>query len=150
MKIHVNRVPEEGLKEHATYDPAALDMDREDIHAQEPLEVDAFATKADEELVVDVDIKAPLRMNCARCLEEFTSVLSADALFTYTVEPTDVVDITDDVRQEIMLAYPMVPVCGPGCKGLCPVCGQNRNRVDCGHQAHEAEPGPDAGGSIKL
>ena len=30
MKIHVNRIPDEGLKEHASYDPSTMDMDRDD------------------------------------------------------------------------------------------------------------------------
>lgn len=134
MKIHVNRIPEEGLKEHASYDPSTMDMDRDDVHLREPFEVEAFISKADKELVVDVDIQAPVHFTCARCLAEFTSTLSADAIFSYAVQPTDVVDITDDVRQEVILAYPLMPVCQPDCKGLCTVCGQNLNESLCTHQ----------------
>jgi uncharacterized protein len=134
MKISVSRIPEEGLREHATYDPSALDMERDDIHLRKPFEVDAFATKLDQELVVTVDIRAPLQLTCARCLEEFSSELKTDAIFNYQVKPADVVDITEDVRQEIILGYPMIPVCRPDCKGLCRACGQNLNVAACGHQ----------------
>jgi uncharacterized protein len=137
MKIHVNRIPAEGLRSHATYDPSTMDMDRSDVRLSEPFEVDAFMTKADQELVVDVDIRCPLRLSCARCLEGFSWVVATDALFSYTVQPTDVVDITDDVRQEIVLAYPMTPLCRPDCKGLCSSCGQNLNIAPCSHQATE-------------
>ena len=133
MKIHVNRVPEEGLREHATYHPAALDMERDDVRLPQPFEVDAFLTKAERELVVQADIRCPLHLVCARCLEEFDSAVATKALFNYTVQSTDVVDITDDVRQEIMLAYPMFPVCRPDCKGLCSACGQNLNVGSCSH-----------------
>ena len=152
MKIYVNRVPEEGLREHATYDPAAMDMDREDIHLAEPFEVDAFITKVDEELVVRAEIHCPLRLDCARCLATFASTVTADAVFSYTVHPSDVVDITDDVRQEIVLAYPMIPVCGPDCKGLCSGCGQNLNVSPCRHHT-PANRQPDdwsPGGSIAV
>ena len=136
MKINVNRIPEEGLKEHASYDPAVLDMERWDIHLPQPFEVDAFVTKADKEVVVDVDIRCPVRMSCSRCLEEFDQVIRPEALFTYpVVKPSDVVDITDDVRQEIILAFPMIPVCRPECKGLCSACGQNLNAGSCPHHA---------------
>ena len=140
MKIDVNRVPEEGLRDQATYDPTTMDMDRSDIRLIEPFEVDVFVAKADQELVVKVDIRCPVHMTCARCLEEFDRGLTADALFSYKVQPTDVVDITEDVRQEIILAYPMIPVCRPDCKGLCLFCGQNLNRAACGHHA-EARSG---------
>ena len=133
MKIRVNQVPEDGLQEHASYDPVPLDMDREDIRLREPFEVDAAIRRVDQELVVDVDISAPIELVCARCLAEFRQTLETGALFSYTVRPTDVVDITDDVRQEIVLAYPMVPLCRPDCQGLCSVCGQNLNERRCSH-----------------
>ena len=131
MKIRVNRIPEEGLKEHARYDPTTMDMDRDDIHLREPFEVTASVTVAQRELIVDADISAPLQMACARCLAEFPFTMRLDAVFTYRVKPTDIVDITDDVRQEIILAYPMIPVCKPDCKGLCRSCGRNLNLDTC-------------------
>ena len=133
MKIHVNTIPAEGLRDHATYDPRTMDMERDDIHLDEPFEVDAFMTRAEPELVVTVEIRCPLRLSCAKCLEDFTWVLTTRALLSYKVKPTDVVDITDDVRQEIMLAYPTVPICRADCKGLCGSCGQNLNLASCQH-----------------
>ena len=134
MKIYVNRVPETGLTKHATYQPAELDMDRFDIRLPEPFEVDATITLAERELIVQADIRCLLAMTCARCLEEFRTDVAPRAIFSYKVQPSDVVDITDDVRQEIILAYPMVPVCRPDCKGLCRHCGQNLNVATCSHQ----------------
>ena len=142
MKIHVSRIPEHGVQEHASYDPSLLDMEREDIHLKQPFEVDAFITKADKELMVKVDIRCPVMLTCGRCLEEFQVMIAPDALFSYAVQPTDVVDITEDVRQEIILAYPMIPVCCPDCKGLCQTCGANLNREPCGHEQAEGPINP--------
>jgi len=138
MKIHVSKVPAEGLRDHASYDPAAMDMERDDIRLREPFDVEALVTKADTELVVRVGIRCPLHLTCGRCLEEFVSVVTTDAVLSYTVQPTDVVDITEDIRQEIILAYPMTPVCQPDCKGLCSTCGQNLNVASCSHQLNES------------
>ena len=142
MKIHVDRVPEGGLEEHATYDPTTLDMDREDIRLLEPFDVQAFIRLADEELVVNAQIRCPLHLLCARCLEEFTSTVQTDAIYSYEVQPSDVVDITEDVRQEIILSYPMIPLCRPNCRGLCRTCGQNLNAASCSHQAPVVEGSP--------
>jgi len=38
----------------------------------------------------------------------------------------------DFIREQILLAIPMVPVHSPDCKGLCPVCGLDRNINTCG------------------
>ncbi|MEO0296608.1 MAG: YceD family protein, partial [candidate division WOR-3 bacterium] len=32
---------------------------------------------------------------------------------------------------------PMKPLCKENCKGLCPVCGANRNNKNCGHETNE-------------
>ena len=139
MKIHVKEVPEEGLSQHATYDPKPLDMEREDIHLTEPFGVEAFITRTEQELIVKADIRAPLLMTCARCLEDFSSQIETDAIFHYKVQPVDTVDITDEVRQEIILAYPMFPICQTACKGLCSTCGQNLNIGPCSHAIAEHE-----------
>ena len=133
MKIYVNRIPFEGLREHTTYDPVVMDMDRFDVHLQEPIEVSSFITKADNEIVVQTVIRGALRLSCARCLGLFDSRLETDAILNYAAQPGDVLDITEDIRQEIILAYPMVPVCQESCKGLCPSCGQNLNITSCPH-----------------
>ena len=133
MKIVVNRVPFEGLRETATYDPAALDLVRPDIRVDEPIHVSAFIAKAEDELVVQAQIRGVLQITCARCLEPFAQPVATDATLSYGVKPTDVVDITEDVRQEILLTYPMAPTCRPDCQGLYRICGQNLNVSACLH-----------------
>jgi uncharacterized protein len=41
-------------------------------------------------------------------------------------------DLSEMLREQIILALPMHPLCSEDCLGLCPVCGQNRNRRQCG------------------
>ena len=134
MKIHVNRVPPEGLQDSASYNALALDVDRVDVHVEQPITMSAFITKAEHELVVQAQIQCVMGLTCARCLKSFERPLDTSAMFTYDVVPTDVVDISEDVRQEVILGYPMVPVCDPGCKGLCLICGENLNVTRCVHQ----------------
>jgi uncharacterized protein len=43
--------------------------------------------------------------------------------------------LNDVLREVVLLALPMQLVCGESCKGICPVCGQNRNQRDCGCQS---------------
>jgi uncharacterized protein len=43
-------------------------------------------------------------------------------------------ELEDVLREQILLALPMQRVCREDCRGICPVCGQNRNRVACGCQ----------------
>ena len=41
------------------------------------------------------------------------------------------VDLGRPIRDEILLAIPMSPVCRPDCAGICPRCGSNRNITPC-------------------
>lgn len=43
--------------------------------------------------------------------------------------------LNDVLREVVLLALPMQLVCSETCKGICPMCGQNRNQRDCGCQA---------------
>jgi uncharacterized protein len=39
--------------------------------------------------------------------------------------------LNDILREHILLLLPMQYVCSEACKGICPVCGQNRNQAGC-------------------
>jgi uncharacterized protein len=41
-------------------------------------------------------------------------------------------ELEDVLREQVLLALPMQRVCSENCKGICPLCGKNRNEVDCG------------------
>jgi uncharacterized protein len=43
----------------------------------------------------------------------------------------DGVELNDALREYVLLALPMRRLCSETCKGLCPVCGQNRNQQAC-------------------
>ncbi len=137
MKIEVNRIPEHGLSERTSLDPSTLDMERDDLRFHEPLEINAFVTKVDDEIVVKAEIRYRLHLSCGRCLEEFTVPATTQAFLHYEAQASDVVDITEDLRQEVMLSYPLIPVCRPSCKGLCTVCGKNLNASACSHHANQ-------------
>jgi uncharacterized protein len=43
-------------------------------------------------------------------------------------------ELRDILREHILLSLPMQRVCSEACKGICPVCGQNRNTSRCSCQ----------------
>jgi len=46
----------------------------------------------------------------------------------------DGLELKEILRERVLLALPMQRVCRQDCKGICPVCGQNRNQRDCSCQ----------------
>ena len=49
------------------------------------------------------------------------------------------VQVHDVLREVVLLALPMQLVCDESCKGICPVCGQNRNQRECACQTAAAD-----------
>jgi uncharacterized protein len=50
-------------------------------------------------------------------------------------------DLTEALREQLMLRVPQYVVCDEACRGLCPQCGANLNETECGCTPPE-EPGP--------
>ena len=71
---------------------------------------------------------------CCRCGADFDFTAKVPD-FTACVEAgekIEIVDLTDEIRQSIILALPTYPVCSPACRGVCPACGKNLNEGSCG------------------
>ncbi len=49
-------------------------------------------------------------------------------------------DITEDIRDMVILSLPMKPLCSDTCKGLCPKCGTNLNEEKCNCVLEEIDP----------
>jgi uncharacterized protein len=63
-------------------------------------------------------------------------------------------ELEDVLREQVLLQLPMRKVCSETCKGICPVCGSNRNETDCRHEGHseahpKEQPGDDRWMSLK-
>ena len=52
----------------------------------------------------------------------------------------DEIDLGEVMREQFYLAVPMKPLCREDCRGLCPVCGINRNRETCSCQTDWVDP----------
>lgn len=43
----------------------------------------------------------------------------------------DYIELADVLKEQIYLKLPFQPLCSEGCKGICPVCGQDQNTQPC-------------------
>jgi uncharacterized protein len=48
-------------------------------------------------------------------------------------------ELEEILREQVLLQLPMQRVCSEDCKGICPVCGANRNETDCHCETHSAD-----------
>ena len=54
------------------------------------------------------------------------------------------------LREQVLLALPMQRVCSETCKGICPVCGRNRNETECECRAEDPDDRWKAFRSLKI
>ncbi len=55
---------------------------------------------------------------------------------------TSEINLLPDVRDALILAIPMKHLCHPDCRGICPICGKNRNHAPCNCTEKTEEFGP--------
>lgn len=103
-------------------------------------------------LFLQGEFKAETDLECVRCLEMFTQLLKWSVIDLYAFDRRSMTDsgllVPEDghidleplLREYALLEVPISPVCKPDCKGLCPVCGENLNMIDCGHRSENDSP----------
>jgi uncharacterized protein len=131
MKIYVDKIPEAGIELTENIKPETLLLDTQSVSFIRPVEVKANVLKSSSQLFVDVFLKAPVEYTCGKCLSKFEDIFEKRFSIVREARPAEVVELDDEIRQEIMLDYPMKIVCNAECKGLCPNCGQNLNVGKC-------------------
>lgn len=64
--------------------------------------------------------------------------------FVAAVGADDTIDLSEVIRQHLLLALPIAPRCREDCRGLCPACGADLNAAPCGCPRRERDPRMDA------
>ena len=107
---------------------AELDLDTQDamIEANSPVRHDLEAQLLDDNLLVRGSLCVSLACQCVRCLKPFGRELALDewtCLLPLKGEErvpiiSDCVDLTPQIREDILLAFPQHPVCDAKCRGM--------------------------------
>ncbi len=122
---------------------AALDLHEDDLFTfLSPLRFTLTAAPVEDSVLVRGRLEAEVQRVCDRCLEPGKVLLKVDPVcYHYEHVAGAVVDLTDAVREDILLAFPQTWLCRAECRGLCPRCGCNRNESTCGCPPEEPDEG---------
>jgi len=147
-----------------TWQPGEFDFADSGMRQTTPLRTEGEAElfpHTGGEVRVKGKVETDLETDCDRCLAPTTYHVASE--FDLFYQPAAVVAGEDEialnegdaeiafyelpgleleqiVREQVLLQIPMQRVCKPECKGICPLCGVNRNEVSCQCEAH---PGDD-------
>ncbi len=143
------------LRFETAYPPGEIDFLDSQLRQASPLEVKGTAELlgATEEIRLRGHLAVRMESECDRCLETARFPIDIDFDLFYRPEGTGIgsdeielepgeteiayysgegLELNDILREQVLLALPMQRVCRDECKGICPLCGKDRNEADCG------------------
>jgi uncharacterized protein len=134
----------------------------DEIIAVSPLVGQVEFLRTGPNILVTGLLQTTLQKICGRCLTDFTIPASIELeeefyplvdIVTGTplpqssqadpanlIDEQNILDLTEVVRQELVVISDAILYCRPDCKGLCPQCGQDRNVNPCNCQEEQIDP----------
>jgi uncharacterized protein len=109
-------------------------------------------TRTAQGLYAQGKLKAQVPLECVRCLSGFDQQLTIEVndLFNYppekdtdpllTIPKSAIIDMTELVREYLVLDIPIQPICDRGCEGMCAICGNRISEGLCEHPEKEIDP----------
>lgn len=80
-----------------------------------PVEFDLHATRDEKDLVISGSLRAPFSLDCVRCLEPFEFLVEiGDYHVEVPIENDQIIDLTEGLREDILLTLPSYPRCEDG------------------------------------
>jgi uncharacterized protein len=148
LTVDLSRLERQGrLRVEADLPPDFPLWEEGDVQLDGPLAVRLEASRAGRDLLVRGRLSGQVIINCRRCLEPVRQQIDDEVSFLFragidrlTAEREEVyalpegvreVDLTDAIREHLVLSVPRFVVCREECRGLCPRCGINLNDGTC-------------------
>jgi len=126
---------------------------REDIRIVGGIDASLTARSESDTAIVDGTLSAELEFVCSKCLRTSKEKAEVPVTEMFTLQrgiaerdddihfvEEEVVDLSPYLREAFVVQLPMAAVCGEACKGLCPVCGKDRNAEACGCVQERLDP----------
>jgi uncharacterized protein len=154
IKIRISGLSNGIYEHHISAEPSVIGL-KESFSA--PIEIDAKVDKTARQIYLTANVSTIGRVQCDRCLEEFNQPVTGSYAICYVYNEADArsnpdeefvaispdtvnIDLTENVRETILISVPLKLLCTEMCLGLCPQCGMNRNREICSCRQEVSDP----------
>ena len=135
IKFSVRCVEKEPVLLEGTEPESFWDLPEKDEFAPaSPVSYELKISAAAGSFLVTGSVRGKVSTRCGRCLAPLTLEIRNDRVELYYAKSdiaAEEVDISADVRDELLIELPMNPLCNEECKGLCPICGTDLNKKKC-------------------
>lgn len=106
------------------------------------IEINGAVVNDGSTFVIGGTISCTKVFTCDRCIEQATEnqIHNFDEEISRTEIVDDSIDITELVRDMLVVNQPIKNLCREDCKGLCPICGTNLNSGECNCERFSVDP----------
>ena len=164
MKISVDRITESPKEISFAEGSEDLNLiysedEARDFRFPPYLDVNLVYYRSGRELFFHGQIGGIIEGCCSRCLKSYSFPLEKKFDFVLTPDPflgktkglnreemglsfyaAEEINLSPLIREQVLLALPIRPLCEDGCRGLCVGCGANLNEESCRCPASEGDP----------
>jgi len=158
VHIIISEIPEKGLILSYEEDPLPLP---EGARVEGKIGVFLKIYKVGLTVSISGEVRANLGLECSRCLKEFScpiiSAFTVNYIPIHQIEREgeyelkrgdldlnfyrgDKIDLSDLIKEQLLLSLSMQPLCSPDCKGLCSRCGMPLSEGPCICEIKEIDP----------
>jgi uncharacterized protein len=174
MFLSVKEMEVRKIRFDETFRAGQIDLGGDELEQESPLRAAgeaALVPHSSGEVRIRGRYSVEIRVACDRCLERTRYPLEAD--FDLYYRPVETIareeevgideaeaeigfyegggiELEDVLREQILLALPMQRICGEDCKGICPMCGENRNQAACNCKMEDAAARWGALGNLEI
>lgn len=154
MFLNIKEMEVRRIRFDENFEPGQIDFSDTGLRQATPIHVEGSARLLDNtggEIRITGRLTGTMGADCDRCLGPASYPLDSSFDLFYRpppqVETEELkidegeaeigfyeglgLELADVVKEQILLAMPMQRVCSENCKGICPLCGANRNEVNC-------------------
>jgi uncharacterized protein len=111
LVIELANLPEEGKAYEGELDPSLYDLPERDAQPAGPLYYDLTVQRFENELLVRGYLSSPFNFPCVRTNKEFVQTISLEEFGqSFEIEESNV-DLTEALREEVLMAFPAYPRC---------------------------------------
>jgi uncharacterized protein len=160
MEINVSQQLKESTGTTREYEVSEA-IDIMGIGVSSRVEGSVKLTRTNRGILVQGTLYTKVPVECSRCLKVFDCPLTVsieeeyfpmidvntgapvqipDDVDAFTIDEQHILDLSEAIRQNALLAIPMKLVCRKDCAGLCQECGKNLNEGPCDCDTSKIDP----------
>jgi uncharacterized metal-binding protein YceD (DUF177 family) len=125
MIIYPERITQQPLEFEESLPASVLELEEPLVAQHEPIKASLTVLRDGESLIVTGQLRTTLKVKCGRCAEWMDWPIHVKRFLLHLEPPlSDTIDLTPQIREDILLDLPVAASCRLDKEWRCPITGQ--------------------------